>query len=75
MLERKNHSYSRLGKQNRQLKKLLYKCYLLRKINMKELNYNDTKICPKCGSRMQKWYLLGGRLRWECQCGYKKEIK
>ncbi len=30
--------------------------------------------CPKCGKLMQRYYLLGGRTRWECTCGYKEEI-
>lgn len=33
------------------------------------------KRCPKCGSDMKKWYLLGGHERWECkECGYKEEV-
>lgn len=28
-------------------------------------------VCPECGTEMKKWYLLGGRVRWECpKCNY-----
>ncbi len=34
------------------------------------------KPCPKCGNALDKWYLLGGKARWECPgCNYKEEIE
>jgi len=38
---------------------------------------DEMKACPKCGEPMKKWYLLGGKSRWEClheKCRYKEEI-
>lgn len=34
------------------------------------------KNCPKCGESMRKYYIIGGRERWECSnCGHKEKIK
>lgn len=32
--------------------------------------------CPKCDEIMQKWFLIGGKIGWECtHCGYKENMK
>lgn len=33
------------------------------------------KKCPKCGNLMRKYYIIGGRERLECSCGYKEELE
>ena len=43
---------------------------------LKAAKERNIKTCPKCGNRMQKWYLLGGKSRWDCtNCKYKEMLK